>query len=779
MPLSRFRVLQIGSGVALDYCGKLFADFGADVVKLEPPDGDPLRAAPPIVDGGESGLFAWLNTNKRSVTETPEALAALLPGADLLLDGAFYAGEVPAAVAVTSVSWFGEHGPYAAFAGTDAVVRSLGGLVALTGRADGPPTLATDHQSSIVSGLAAFIASGAGLYGRRNGRARFSVSTHESAVNIAEYEAAVAWDAGASRRRPGVNRFGRNYPVGIYPTKHGLVGVTIVTPGQWRGMCAMMGMPDLAKNPRYAINVDRLAHSAEIDAVFQPIWNTKTAAEWFDLALEYKLPIVMVPTMEELLELAVHRERGAFGPVRIADAAFEAPVLPQRLTKTPPRSGGTAPLAGEDEAKWYSSPGVRPDHVADAGHLPLTGVRIVDLTMGWAGPTAARHLGDLGAEVLKVEACQYPDWWRGTDLRAEFIAAQKYEKIPWFQLMNRNKLGVTLDLARPEGAELLKRLVADADVVIENYSSEVLRKLGLDYGVLSQVNPDLVMLSMPAFGSDNAWSACRGYGSTLEQASGLPTVTGFPDDPPTMNQTAYGDPVGGFNAAAAVMVALLHRQATGEGQNIDLSQVECMIPFVAPQLIAQSANGAVPPRIGNRHPVFAPHGCFRCSGDDRWVTIAITDDRAWHACCELLGRPDLAALTTTERRQREEELEAVLTAWTSKRDADEAMTLLQQNGVAAGVVRVPMELDSDPHLRARGFWQRLDRPFIGPHWHSSPPFRHGAETYAVRRVAPTLGQDNEAILRGRLGLTAGAYDQLAATDIIGTIPKPRRAQSDS
>src|SRR4051795_12512120 len=229
MPLSCFRVLQTGSGVALDYCGKLFADFGADVIKLEPEGGDPLRTAPPLVDGGESGYFAWLNTNKRSVTETPEALTTLLSGADLLLDGRGYEGDVPQGVSVTRLSWFGEHGPYADYAGTDAVVRALGGLVALTGRAEGPPTLATDHQSSILAGIAAFIASAASLFDRQNGTRRFSVSTHEAAVNVAEYEAAVAWDAGETRRRPGVNRFGRNYPVGIYPTKHGLVGVTIVT----------------------------------------------------------------------------------------------------------------------------------------------------------------------------------------------------------------------------------------------------------------------------------------------------------------------------------------------------------------------------------------------------------------------------------------------------------------------------------------------------------------------------------------------------------------------
>jgi crotonobetainyl-CoA:carnitine CoA-transferase CaiB-like acyl-CoA transferase len=789
MPLSRFRVLQTESGVALDYCGKLFADFGADVVKLEPPEGDPLRRFPPVLADGESRVFAWLNTNKRSVTETQQAWEALLPGADLVLDGRRCGAAPPhpspgdATPGIsTTIAWFGDTGPYAAYAATEATVRALGGLVALTGRAEGPPTLATDCQSGIIAGIAAFIASAAGLYGRAAGSRRFSVSIHETAVNIAEYEAAVAWDAGGSRPRPGVNRFGRNYPVGIYPTKHGLIGVTIVTPAQWRGICAMLGMADLAKNPRYAVNTDRLIHAHEIDALFQPVWNTRTAAEWCELALEHKLPLAVVPAMAELLEQSVHRERGAFVPVRIGGASFEAPVLPQHLTLTPPRAGGTAPLVGEHHATWNVSPSGRtaaPAPIpAPIGSLPLAGMRIIDLTMGWAGPTAARHLGELGAEIIKVEACQYPDWWRGTDLRADFIAGQQYEKIPWFQLMNRNKLDVTLDLTHPDGVALLKRLAADADAVIENYSAEVLRKLGLDYTVLKDINPGLVMLAMPAFGSDNAWSACRGYGSTLEQASGLPAITGFPEDPPTMNQTAYGDPVGGFNAAAALMVALLHKQATGQGQNIDLSQVECMIPLVAPALIAQSATGQTPPRIGNRHPLYVPQGCFRCNGDDSWIAVSITDDAMWQAAARLFGRIDLAGLTARQRRAREDELEALIAGWTATREADDAMAILQGAGIAAGVVRVPFDLVRDPHLTARGFWRRLDRPFIGMHWQSSAAFREGPDPYPVRRVAPTLGQDNEAILGGRLGLSRQELDRLAAAGVIGTVPKPRRQQSD-
>ncbi|MGE4043775.1 MAG: CaiB/BaiF CoA transferase family protein [Acetobacteraceae bacterium] len=792
MPLSSYRILQIGSGVGLDYCGKLFADFGADVVKLEPASGDPLRSFPPIVEGGESGLFAWLNTNKRSVKDTPENIAALLPGADVLLDG-----RPPAEIAesgalshdalrsahpglaITAISWFGDTGPYRDYAATESLVRALAGLVMLTGPAEGPPILATDNQSGIIAGLAAFIATAGGLYGRARGARRFSVSLHETAVNIAEYEAAVAWDAGGSRKRPGVNRFGRNYPVGIYPTQQGMIGVTIVTPGQWRGFCAMMGKPEVAKDPRFSLQTDRLKHAVEIDAIFAPIWLTRTAEEWFELGLEYKLPMAVVPTMAELLEQHVHRERGAFVPVRIGQTGFEAPILPQHLERTPPRQGGDAPLANEDHAVWSVPASARPAGAAPAGSLALEGLRIIDLTMGWAGPTAARHLADLGAEIIKVEACQYPDWWRGTDLRAQFIAEQRYEKIPWFQLMNRNKKGVTLDLAHPDGAALLKRLVATAHAVIENYSSEVLLKLGLDYSVLKDVRPGLVMVSMPAFGSNNAWSSCRAYGSTLEQASGLPMVTGFPQHPPTMNQTAYGDPVGGFNAAAALITGLLHQQRTGEGQNIDLSQVECMLPLVAGPMIEQSALGHVSPRIGNRHPVYVPHGAFRCAGDDAWVVIAVRNDADWRALCQVLGRADLASLDAAARRSREDELETVITAWTGARDPDTAMETLQTAGVPAGAARLPLHLDRDPHLAARGFWHRVNRPFIGEHWQGSPAFREGATAPKPRLLAPTLGEHNAEILRGMLGLSEAEYARLAETEIIGTVPKPRRAQGDA
>ena len=359
--------------------------------------------------------------------------------------------------------------------------------------------------------------------------------------------------------------------------------------------------------------------------------------------------------------------------------------------------------------------------------LPLKGLRIIDLTMGWAGPTATRQMGDLGADVIKVESCQYPDWFRGTDPRGPYHPERTYEKTYWFQMNNRNKRGITLDLTTETGLSLLKRLIADADAVIDNYAADVLPRLGLDASKMLAINPRLVVVTMPAFGMTGAWSGCRAYGSTLEQASGLPSVTGREGDPPTMVHTALGDPVGGLNAAAALMLGFMHQKNTGEGQHIDLSQVECMLPLVAPSIIEQSAAGRTGPRIGNRHPVHVPHGCFPCLGEDQWITLAVRSDQEWQSLCAILHRPDLAAdplLQTAEGRKGEEDrIEVAIRHWTSTVRPDLAMVTLQAAGIAAGVARLPMDLPGDPHLVKTG------------HWQSSRPALHGAASIAVGRLS--------------------------------------------
>ncbi|HYG46075.1 MAG TPA: CoA transferase, partial [Bordetella sp.] len=415
-------------------------------------------------------------------------------------------------------------------------------------------------------------------------------------------------------------------------------------------------------------------------------------------------------------------------------------------------------------------------NTASSGGRPLGDVRIVDLSMGWAGPLATRHFADLGADVIKIEACQYPDWWRGVDDRPIVFEQRLYEKSAYFNVMNRNKRSITLDLTTQEGRDLLKQLIGQADIVIDNYSAGVLEKLGLGHDVLAQIKPGLIMLSMPAFGTDGPWRDCRAYGSTLEQASGLPGVVGRAQDPPTLNHIAYGDPIGGLHAAAALLAALYHVRRTGEGQRVVLSQVECMLTMVAPWLIEAGDTGKQPVRLGDGHVAYSPHGSYRCAGDDAWVLIAITDDAAWRGLCRVIGRTDLAhdasLASVDSRRARKAEIDDAIRAWTRSRTPEQAMAALQHEGVAAGASRLPSELLDDPHLKARGFWRWIDREYVGLHPQPSPGYRGEGVAGQSMRPAPTLGQANHDVLQGMLGLGAQDLQRLAALNIIGTAALP-------
>ena len=308
----------------------------------------------------------------------------------------------------------------------------------------------------------------------------------------------------------------------------------------------------------------------------------------------------------------------------------------------------------------------------------------------------------------------------------------------------------------------------------------MLPKLGLDYARLRQVNPNLVMASMCAFGSTGPWRDCRAYGSTLEHASGLPTLAGRPHDPPVMGHIAYGDATGGLNAAAAVLVALLHRRQTGEGQHIDLSQVECMMAMAAPTMLLQSA-GQILERTGNRHPDHAPHGCFPCAGEDEWVVVTVLDDAMWQACAKTIGRPDLAddtmLRTAAGRLADADRIEQAISVWTANRGADQAMVELQAAGVAAGVARAPFELFDDPQLLARGYWRQYSRAFIEKFPQSVLPFREHGEPYLIECVAPTLGQHTDEVLSRLLGYGPAQLAALARDGVTGTETVLARART--
>lgn len=789
--LSHLRVVEIGSSPAAGYCARLFADFGADVRKVEPPAGDPLRRAAPLTPQGSSAWFAFLNFNKSSVALDASAsvrLAELIAGCDILVDGRdIEAAGCPAidlaglkrrnpGLIHVETSWFGHDGPYAGFAATDSTIRALTGLVKLVGPEEGPPMHAPDFQTGILGGLWGFIAAASSVLGRmRDGRGRsHHLSLFEASIAVTEYIMFESFTRGDIIRRIGVNRFWPTFPVGIYETKQGWLGVTTVTPAQWRAFCEMLGLPDLRDDKTLFLGVDRLQHVAMIEEKILPRLKQRTAQQWFAEGLRRKIPIVPVPEIADLVADEEKRARGAIVPIEVGGERGATAGSMQRLTGTPPLRGGKVPGIDEqqDGATAWDARVTAALAVNPAAGLPLAGIRVVDFSMGWAGPVCTRTLADLGADVIKIEAIQYPDWWRGVDRRPAYVLEQQYEKTIRYCIMNRNKRGITLDLTRERGLGLARRLVAGADLVVDNYSVEVLPKLGLGYDTVSQLNPKLVMMSMSAFGAGSVHRDCRAYGSTLEQGSGLPGVVGNAGGPPVMSHTAFGDAVGGLNGCAAALTALIHARLTGKGQFIDLAQIECMMPFAGPWIVAHSIDGRQPERYGNRHPDFVPHGCFRCAGEDGWIVVAVSDDAMWPKLAKLLGREDWTsdpALTTAAgRRKIEGEIEAAIAAWTSGRAPDEAMAALQSAGVASGVARLPIDLLQDPQLHARGFIQEIDRAFIGRHPQPSLPFREGATPLAIRSAPPTLGEHNREILSGLLGLPDAEIEQLARDGIIGT-----------
>ena len=401
----------------------------------------------------------------------------------------------------------------------------------------------------------------------------------------------------------------------------------------------------------------------------------------------------------------------------------------------------------------------------------LKGIRIVDLSMGWAGPLTVRHMADMGADVIKVESCERFDWWRSWEATPEWIEDDGAEKSVAFNLVNRNKRDITLDLEHPEGRELLLQLVATANAVVENYSGSVLPKLKLGYDVFREVRDNIILLSMPAFGSTGPWSKFRAYGSTVEQSSGLPHLNGNADDPPTMQHVAYGDAAGGLTGAAALLVALRHQAKTGAGQFVDLSQVEGLFPLAIHGILEYSATGAAPPRQGNRSDHAAPHGVYRCAGEDEWVTIQVFDENQWQALCTEVGDSLTEFGDLQHRLANLEALNGAIGHWTIDQDAHELMMKLQGAGVPAAAATTAKRLLDDPHLAHRDYWQWLDRDVVGRQPNPSAPFRIGDKPIPIHSPAPTLGQHNEEVLGDILGLSALDLARLTELGIIGTRPR--------
>jgi crotonobetainyl-CoA:carnitine CoA-transferase CaiB-like acyl-CoA transferase len=398
----------------------------------------------------------------------------------------------------------------------------------------------------------------------------------------------------------------------------------------------------------------------------------------------------------------------------------------------------------------------------------LNGIRIVDLSMGWAGPLACRQLADMGADVIKVESCERFDWWRSWEATPEWIDDNGAEKSSAFNMVNRNKRAITLDLESADGRDLLLRLVSTAHAVVENFSGGVLPKLNLGYETFKAVNEKIILLSMPAFGSNGPWQNFRAYGSTVEHSSGLPHLNGLATDPPTMHHVAYGDAVGGLNGASALLVALRHQARRGEGQFVDLSQVEGLFPLAAHGIMHYSTTQTELPRTGNQSEEAAPHGVYACAGEDDWIVIQIFDDVQWQVFRDEAS-PYLD--TITDRFAQRNALDEAITAWTETKNAHQLMMALQAKRIPAAATNKSSGLLQDVQLVKRGYWQWMERAVVGRQPNPSAPFRGNNGAAVLKSPAPTLGEHNHEVLVDELGISEQEFNRLMQGGVIGNRPR--------
>ena len=392
----------------------------------------------------------------------------------------------------------------------------------------------------------------------------------------------------------------------------------------------------------------------------------------------------------------------------------------------------------------------------------LEGVKVADFSWFISGPLVARFLGDYGAEVIHIESSTKPDNMRSTLPMKDNVPG--INRSAAFARYNGSKYGVSLNLGNPKGVEIARKIVAWADIVVENFSSGTMERMGLGYEELRKAKPDIIMVSLPLFGHGGPLAKHPGLGSQLADLIGFGNLTGWPDRPPVSPPGAYTDFISPYYAVSAVMAALDYRHRTGKGQYIEISQYEAGVNFVAPLVMNWFVHGREPVRSGNRCPSIAPHGVYRCREHERWCAIAVFEEEEWWGLCEAMGMPEMANdprfVTVIARLRHLEELDQLIEGWTAQHTAEEVMTRLQDAGVAAGVVCNGRDQNEDPHLNARRFYKELDHAEIGTHRYMMPPFRLSKTPGEPNMPAPCLGQHNEYVYREILGMSDEEFVRL-------------------
>ncbi|TVS84706.1 CaiB/BaiF CoA-transferase family protein [Mycobacterium helveticum] len=741
-PFGDWRVLEFANGIAAAYCGKMFADAGADVVKIERVQGDSLRG---WSAGGPAGaLFDYLAAGKRSVVRRDDAeITALLAGADIvvtdLTDGwtldDITAHTGPAAV-VAAVTPFGTTGPYVddQVLANEFILQALCGSIAGRGWPGDEPVQAGGRLGEWLAGtFAAAVAAATARHASRSGRGEVvDVSTYEAmAIAMGGLSAMSASVLGADSL---LHQRSLELP-SIVPTADGLVGFCTITAQQFQDFLVMIERADLVDDADLASFAGRAERRDEFLAMVTRWTRARTTAEIVDIAVAFRIPVAPIGTPEMLLKIDHFVERGVF--VESA-AGFLQPRVPYRsdaMATMPPRR---PPRLGADNGGVHWPP--RPARPTGADSLPLADIRVADFTAFWAGPVATQLLGALGADVIKVEGVRRPDGLR-------FAAGRPptwdrwWEWGPVFLCSNNNKRGVSVELSTDAGRATALDLVAASDLVIENFSPRVMANLGLEWEAVTAANPRAIMVRMPAFGLDGPWRDRVGFAQTMEQATGMAWITGHADGPPVIPRGVC-DPIAGLHAAFAAVAALTLRDRDGTGLHVESTMVEAALNVAAELIVEYSRNGIELRRNGNRGSGARPQGLYRCRGDDEWVAIAALDDAARASLARLVGPRDAGP----------EEADTLVADWAGRRSAAEAVDALRAGGVAAARVTPAAELLADPQLLARGFWETVEHPVAGTFLCTGMPFAFlGRPRRWIRRVPPLYGQHTAEVLKGVLG----------------------------
>ena len=406
--------------------------------------------------------------------------------------------------------------------------------------------------------------------------------------------------------------------------------------------------------------------------------------------------------------------------------------------------------------------------------LPLDGIRIIEPGQVWALPYAIAPLAAYGAEVIKIESAGRPDSSRGSPQPDSTVGNEPWNNGGMYHEANRNKLGVSLDLSTERGRKLFKELVSISDVVAQNFPPRVMRNFGLEYSELCKVKPDIIVLDSTAYGSSGPWQNYIGYGSSLQAVTGLTYLTGYEDSGPVQGGILFNDTLGALNATYAILIALAHRELTGQGQWIDLSQFEAGVSHLGEAFMGYEMNGVVPTRRGNTHPDHAPYGVYRCLGEDSWVSITVTSDSEWANFVRGVGETWASNKDWEKvegRLAQRHGLDEAIDTWTSKLDKHDVMHMLQSMGVACGAVYNTREVATDLHHSDRGFFAISDHPTpVGARPHSETLFRLTGVERPPDRLAPRFGEANSRIFKDLLGLNKAEYDELIEHQIISDRP---------